>query len=119
MPIKIPRSKYSILHLYAEKGDHEASLLLSHAQAQTLLASCFCTCTVPWLLQYPDNFTYSQNSNMSGQRIFDAENRRCNRSFYLAALKGQIAIDHLATHKFQSFAVAQGLCADDFYSFQR
>ena len=52
------------------------------------------------------------------KRIFDAEDRCCNRGFYLAALKGQVTVNHFTVDELQSLTIAQRLCADDFAVFK-
>lgn len=66
----------------------------------------------------PDDFAYGRNNDASGQRVFDAEDRRDNRGLHFAAFKGQVTFHHFTVNELQSLAVAQRLRADDFTVFK-
>ena len=64
-----------------------------------------------WLVN--NHFANGVHRHKSACHVFDAHHMRVDVRLHFASFKCKVAIYHLAIYKFQTFAVAKWLCAND------
>ena len=64
-----------------------------------------------WLVN--NNFANGVHRNKSACNVFDANHMGVDVRLYFTSFKCKVTIHHLAVYKFQTFAVAKWLCAND------